>query len=135
MRAFFAWLTIALAAFGSAAGGYHLYLENAPRHVIVVVDASFPMRQDWARVPDLLRSLRDQRYSTFSLYTEKRPIHSAEPAVTLGRVTPYAPRDFSKLEVWSREPVFEDASEVVLITNAPEAHAGVPSGWTVLRPR
>jgi hypothetical protein len=77
MKPFLIWLVIAILVFGGIGGGYHASLTQNPRKVLVAVDSSFQMKSAWSRVPDLLNSLDNQRYTTYSLVTEKKSIHGA----------------------------------------------------------
>jgi len=88
--------------FGGIGGGYHAMLTQSPRKVLVAVDSSFQMKSAWSRVLELLDSLDNQRYTTYSLVTEKNPIHSWRSTLELGNVVPYAPADFSKLTGFSK---------------------------------
>ena len=128
-----AWLGIALGAYGGLAGGYHLYLEENPRKILVVVDSSFSMKPVWPELRRSLRAFQDQRYTSYALVTDKRTVHGWERGVEIGKVSPYAPRDFSKLEDNARAADFEDADEVIFFTNAPHSEIEEFSGWRIVR--
>ena len=134
MKAFFSWLIVTLVAFGGLGGGYHMVLAGDPHRVLVVVDSSFGMKADWGRVPRILDKIDNQRYSQFALATEKGPVHGYGRRLDAGRLTPYAPRDFSRLENLDNAPELAGAEEYILVTNAPAAETGTPGGWTVIRP-
>lgn len=133
MRPFFLWLGISLAAFGSLGGGYHLYLSHNPHKLLVVVDASFPMQSVWPRVDQKLSELESRRYTTFSLFTEKGKIHGWSERLHPGKISPYAPRDFSKLLGGVDHAEMDEANERVLITNAAGAELDAFDDWTILR--
>jgi hypothetical protein len=134
MSAFVKWLVLALCVFGSAAGGYHAYLESHPRKVLVILDSSFPMAAVWNRVPALLESLDDRRYSVFALASDKGPIHGWQPGLEIGRAVPYAPRNLKDLRQRLQLPELGEATAVYLITNAPVNELPASSGWRILRP-
>jgi hypothetical protein len=134
MKAFFSWLAITLVAFGGLGGGYHMVLASDPHRVLVVVDSSFGMKADWGRVLRILDKIDDERYSRFALATEKGPVHGYKERLDAGRLTPYAPRDFSGLGSLENAPELAGAAEYVLVTNAPASETGGLSGWTVIRP-
>lgn len=134
VKPFLIWMAVTLAAFGALAGTYHLSLEGDPRRILVVVDSSFPMTSAWHRVPSVLDRLDDQRYAAFGLITEKSPVHGWQPQLALGRLSPYAPRDFARLRSTQGAPEAEQATEVFFLTNASEDQLeGLPS-WTIIRP-
>lgn len=134
MKAFFSWLAITLAAFGGLGGGYHLALQGNPHRVLVVVDSSFAMKPDWSRIPRVLDRIDNERYAQFALATEKGPVHGYGSRLDAGRLTPYAPRDFSRLDSLENTPELADADEYVLVTNASASETGGLSGWTIIRP-
>jgi hypothetical protein len=134
MKAFFSWLVVTLVAFGGLGGGYHLVLDGDPHRVLVVVDSSFGMKPDWGRVSRILDNIDNQRYSRFALATEKGPVHGYDRRLGAGRLTPYAPRDFSRLENLDNAPELAGAEEYVLVTNAPAGETGGLGGWTIIRP-
>ncbi len=134
MKAFLSWLTITLIAFGGLGGGYHLALGGDPHRVLVVVDSSFGMKPDWGRIARVLDKIDNRRYAQFALATEKGPVHGYERRLDAGRLTPYAPRDFSRLGSLDRVPELAGAEEFILVTNAPAGETGGLSGWTIVRP-
>ena len=133
MKPFIIWLAIACAVFGGMSGTYHLYLSSNPRLVLVAVDSSFSMQSAWPRVADQLESLDDRHYARFSLVTEKNRVHGWDEALTLGKIVPYAPRDFSKLSDSSAYPELDEAQEKYLITNRDGAKESGLKGWTVIQ--
>ncbi len=134
MKAFFSWLAVTLIAFGGLGGGYHLALGGNPHRVLVVVDSSFGMKPDWSRIARILDTIDNRRYAQFALATEKGPVHGYERRLDAGRLTPYAPRDFSRLDSLDRAPELAGAEEHILVTNAPAGETGGLSGWTIVRP-
>lgn len=134
MRPFAIWLALTLAAFGGFGGGYHVALESDPRKVMVIVDSSFPMQEDWGRAKMLARRQEERRYSEFGLATEKGPVHGWRGRLNLDRLVAYGPRDFDKLA--QRDiPGLGEATEVVFVTNAPDDELGRLNGdWIVVRP-
>ena len=133
MRAFFIWLVGTLAAFAALAGGYHQMLAESPRKILVVVDSSFAMTEEWHRVPAVLRDIEGARYSLFGLASEKSSLHGWSARLQLGTLVPYGPRDFEKLRA-GRIAEIGQADEVVFVTNAPSDELGSLDGWQVLRP-
>ena len=134
MKVFFSWLGVTLAAFGGLGGGYHLALDANPHRVLVVVDSSFGMKPDWSRVSRILDKIDDRRYSRFALATEKGPVHGYERRLDAGRLTPYAPRDFSRLDSFDGIAELAGAEEYILVTNAPAGETAGLSGWAIVRP-
>ena len=121
MKPLSVWLATAFVIFGTFCGAYHAYLTHSPRRVLVVVDTSFSMRPVWRQVPAELEDLNRRRYTQFSLVTEKKRIHGWSPKLELGSVSPFAPRNFSKLENEDRYREFKEATEIHLITGADDA--------------
>ena len=131
MKPFLTWITSTLVVFGILGGAYHFYLERNPRKVLVAVDTSFPMKAVWGQVPDALEAIAEQRYTAFSLVTEKNRIHSWSDRLQSIKTMPYAPRKVSKLT--DREYTeIDDASEKYFITNASAAEIEQLKGWTIL---
>jgi hypothetical protein len=132
LKPFLQWLTIAVASFGALGGGTHAYLSAHPTRIVVVLDTSFPMQSSWADASAALQALRDRPYSEFSLYTEKGIVHGWQPTLALRSITPYAPRDWSKLDAVRGSREVAEATKVILITND-KTYAGAPGGWDVQR--
>lgn len=134
MKPFIIWLVIAILVFGGIGGGYHAMLTRSPRKVLVAVDSSFQMKSAWPRVPDLLDSLDNQRYTAYSLVTEKNPIHSWRSALELDNVVPYAPADFSKLTGPEKYPEIDEAeSKYFITTDTAVASKNEFKGWTIIQ--
>ena len=132
MKPYLVWLAIALVSFGGLGGGYHAYLEAHPRKVLVVVDASFAMQPAWTRVGLALSQLEDRRYTSFSLFTEKGKVHGWSARLHPGKISPYAPRDFSRLVNGPQPPEIAEATERVLITNASGADLEPFDDWVII---
>ncbi len=126
------WFGAFALVFGAFAVGYHFLREGDPDQVLVVVDSSFDMESVWRQIPDQLDDLDNGRYSEFALATEKQLIHSWSPELRMGAVTPFAPRDFTSLTSGEFDEI-EEASELVLITNASDAETDELDGWRVVR--
>lgn len=133
MKPFFIWIVITLLVFVGISGAYHLYLQNNPRRILVALDSSFSMKSVWNQVPDILKDLEQQRYTMFSLVTEKNKIHSWSPSLNLDTLVPYAPRNFSKLLDSASYPEINEAKEKFLITNREGAQSENMTGWTVVQ--
>lgn len=133
MKPFAVWLAIAAASFGALAGGYHMHLESSPRRVTVLVDTSYPMRTSWSAVSTRLRAIESERYTEFSLFTEKGKVHGWQARLRPGDIAPYAPRDLAKLASPRAQAEFDEADERILITNAGPDELSAPGGWDVLR--
>jgi hypothetical protein len=134
MKPFLIWLVLAILVFGGIGGGYHAKLMSAPRKVVVAVDSSFQMKSAWGRVPDLLDSLDNGRYTTYSLVTEKNLIHSWQPALRLGSVVPYAPTDFSNLTGPNSYPEIAEADVKYLITSdQAQIASNTLKGWEIVK--
>lgn len=135
MKHFSIWLAIALSSYAVIAAGWHFYLQAHPHDLAVVVDASYPMQADWARVQQQLQQLNEQRYTRFALATEKGLQHSWDSSLNPARITPYAPRDLSRLKgLRDSLPELQEADKVVVITNAPPEMLEEFDNWVIQRP-
>lgn len=134
MGALLRWLVIALCAFGALAGGYHAYLVKSPRKVLVLLDTSFPMQGALERVPALLHALEGRRYTVYALETDKLPVHEFSDGLHPGRLDAYAPRNLAALATRAGQAPYNEADEVILVSNASPAElAGLPP-WRVVAP-
>ena len=134
MKPFITWLVIVIVVFGGISGGYHVMLSQNPRKVLVAVDSSFQMKAAWPRVPELLDSLDNQRYTAYSLVTEKNPIHGWKSTLELDNVVPYAPADFSKLTGPEKYPEIDEAGSKYFITTDTAVASGNDfKGWTIMQ--
>jgi hypothetical protein len=136
MKPFAIWLGLTLLVFGGFSAGYHVHLNRNPRRIAVAVDSSFPMRDAWGRVRGRLEEITSARYTRFALLTEKGRVHSWSDRVDIGKVSPYAPRDFSNLADAASVPEIAEADERVLVTNAPTDQTDPlqGEGWRIVRP-
>lgn len=132
MKTFASWLVLFVVAFGGFAGGYHLWLGENPRRVVVVVDASFPMQAVWPRIPQTLAALQHRPYSVYALETDKSTVHAFADRLSLGGTIAYAPRNFDRLK--QGDGLLDEADEVILVTNASAAELDGLPGWKVVRP-
>ncbi len=134
MKPFAVWLALALLVFGGLSGGYHAYLTKHPRRIAVAVDTSYPMRAAWGQVGKRLANLTSARYTQFALLTEKGRVHSWSDRLEIGKLSPYAPRDFSGLTDAPNIPEIGEADERVLLTNAPPDQTDPlkRNGWRIL---
>ena len=123
MKPFVLWCAIFCGVYAGLSTAYHLFLSRHPRRVVVAVDASFPMQAVWSQVPEALATIQTQRYTLFSLITDKASIHSWQPRLALGALQPYAPRALSHLLDRNRSPELAVADQVYVITNATDRTA------------
>lgn len=133
MKPFLLWLAMAAVSFSGLGGGYHAYLNANPHKLLVVVDASFAMQPAWSSVGDVLSRLEDRRYTSFSLFTERSRVHGWSTRLHPGKISPYGPRDFSRLVSGPQSAEMTEASEKVLITNASGADLDPFDDWVVIR--
>ncbi|MGK5095048.1 hypothetical protein WDW89_23940 [Deltaproteobacteria bacterium TL4] len=132
MKAFLQWTGIALAIFSSMGIVSHWHLTNNPHKLLIAVDSSYEMQGVWPQVVAKLQEISNRRYSQFALVTEKNKIHSWASSLRLGKVAPYAPRQWDKLSP-QRYPEINEATHKYLITNAPPQEITNLKEWTVLR--
>ena len=133
MKAIAGWFATAIIAFAGLGGGYHWYLGENPRRVVVVIDSSYAMQADWSSIPRHIARLEAHRYTEFALYTEKARVHGWTDRVNYEKVSPYAPRDFTPMQSYDARYEFEEASEVILLTNATEAESAPFDDWQIIR--
>lgn len=135
MKPFVVWLVLTLLLFGGVSGGYHRYLTKHPRKIVVAVDSSFPMRTAWSHVRNRLAEVTAARYTQFALLTEKGQVHSWSDTVDIGKLSPYAPRDFSELNDAASLPEVAEADKRVLLTNAPPDQTQLlrKQGWRIVK--
>ena len=118
MKQLLIWCAVFLGLYAGLSGAYHLHLTSHPRRVLVAVDTSFPMQAVWSQVPDTLAALQAQRYTLFSLITDKAKIHTWQPQLDLGHLQPYAPRALAQMLDRHRYPEMVAADQVYVVTNA-----------------
>ena len=134
MNTLIRWLVVAGVGWGALAGGYHVWLQQHPHRLLVLLDTSFPMRDALPRLPAILRSLEGRRYTVYAMETDKAPIHDFSDHLRPGRVDAYAPRNLGALKDRAATAPFDQADEVVLISNAAPSELNVPGNWRVLQP-
>lgn len=132
LKPFLQWLAITVAGFGALGGGTDAWLRAHPARILVVLDTSFPMQASWSAASAALQALQERPYAEFSLYTEKSAVHGWQPTLALRSVTPYAPRDWSRLTAIGKSREAAEATQVIVITND-KTEAGVPDNWDVQR--
>ena len=118
MKQFLLWCVVFLGLYGVLSSAYHLHLTRHPRRVLVAVDTSFPMQAVWSQVPDTLAALQAQRYTLFSLITDKARIHPWQSRLELGHLQPYAPRALAQMLDPHRYPEMAAADQIYVVTNA-----------------
>jgi len=128
------WLTAFLVIVGGLAVGYHFVRQANPEQVFVLIDSSFEMEREWSRLPRVLESLEGDRYAEYALFTEKQRVHSwAEELRLDDSVNAWGPRDLSGVDA-SRFVELSDATDRILISNAPDSDLGGFSDWRIVRP-
>jgi hypothetical protein len=123
MKQLLIWCAVFWGLYGGMSAAYHVHLTRHPRRVLVAVDTSFPMQVVWSQVPDTLAALRTQRYTLFSLITDKTHIHTWQPQLDLGHLQPYAPRALAQMLDQRRYPDIVVADQVYVVTNAANSTA------------
>ena len=123
MKQFLLWCVVFLGLYGVLSSAYHLHLTRHPRRVVVAVDTSFPMQAVWSQVPDRLTALEAQRYTLFSLITDKARIHPWQSRLELGHLQPYAPRALAQMLDPHRYPEIAAADRIYVVTNAANSAA------------
>ena len=122
------WLAVVAVVFG----GYAL-ITSATRdttQMFVVVDSSFQMRPVWTDVQLELDRIDDQDHAEFALATEKGPVHSWQPELTLVGVDAFAP---CTLDGIGDSPEATDADERILITTtANTCDTTALTGWEII---
>ena len=118
MKQLLIWCAVFWGLYGGMSAAYHLHLTRHPRRVLVAVDTSFPMQVVWSQVPDTLAAIQTQRYTLFSLITDKTHIHTWQPQLALGHLQPYAPRALAQMLDQRRYPDIVVADQVYVVTNA-----------------
>lgn len=121
-KAFAIWIGAAIVAFSAHSAGLRYHLLEHPRKVLIVVDASFPMTQDWGRAAETVRALAGRKNQVYAVATEKALVHGWAGRPDLGGTVPYAPRNLENLSGRLPKEAAE-ADEIVLVTNAPPGEA------------
>jgi hypothetical protein len=123
------WLGIVAVVFG----GYAL-ITSATRdtsQVFVVVDSSFQMRPVWTDVQLELDRIDDQDHAEFALATEKGPVHSWQPELTLVGVDAFAPCTFEGID-GSAEAAAAD-ERILITTTANTCDTTALTGWEIIQ--
>ena len=128
------WLGLCLISFAIAAGGYHVYLSSNPHRLLVIVDSSYEMQSMWSRVPKVLKQIGDRPYTEFALATEKKPVHGWASRLDLGRISPYAPRNFSAIDSGDNARLIANADSIVLISNVSKDQVPAAMSVELIRP-
>lgn len=123
MKPFLFWCVVFLGSYGVLSSVYHLHLTRHPRKVLVAVDTSFPMQAVWSQVPATLAGFQAQRYTLFSLITDKARVHPWQPRLELGQLQPYAPRALAQMLDRHRYPELAAADQIYVVTNASNSAA------------
>ena len=69
-------------------------------------------------MPDTLATIQAQRYTLFSLITDKARMHSWQSRLELGQPQPYAPRALAQMLDRHRYPEMAVAEQIYVVTNA-----------------
>ncbi len=133
MKPFAIWLVIALILFGGLSGFTHYRMMKNPEKILVAVDTSYPMKDAWHNLPEILKKLEKKPYSVFCLVSEKHIIRGWSDRLDIGKITPYAPRDFSKLIGKDHYPEIDKADKKILITTALPGETENFRGWEIIR--
>jgi len=122
------WIAVVAVVFG----GYAL-ITSAVRdtaQVFVVVDSSFQMRPVWSDVELELDRIDDEEHAEFALATEKGPVHSWQPELTLVGVDAFAPCDFGGI---GDSPDAIEADRRILITTSANTCDTAPfADWEII---
>jgi hypothetical protein len=124
-------LAIWVAVVAVVLGGYAVVTSmlRETSRVFVVVDSSFPMETVWSQVPAELDAIDGRDRAEFALATEKRAIHSWQPALTLTGIEPFAPCTFDAIETY---PEVAEADELILITTATSCDTSSLTDWKII---
>ncbi len=123
------WLAVVAVVFG----GYAL-ITSATRdtnQVFVVVDSSFQMRPVWTDVQLELDRIDDQDHAEFALATEKGPVHSWQPELTLVGVDAFAPCTFEGIDASSEASAADE--RILITTSANTCDTTVLVGWEIIQ--
>ena len=105
-----------------------IVVTRPSERVFVVLDSSFPMRDVWTQVPDVLDEIEAEGYAEFALATEKDLVHSWQPAFRLRSQTLYAPCDFSDIASYAEAG---EADALVLVTTGASCPTDGLADWEV----
>ncbi len=117
MKQFVIWLIIFLAIYSGISIYYHQDLMNNPKKLVIAVDESFKMNNLMPRLREQLNSLKERKYTIFSVVTSQRKIHDWESRPRLDNFQPFGPRDFEQM-MDNIESLSYEADEIIIFTNA-----------------
>lgn len=127
MKAFAIWIGVVALVFGAFAVVTSLIRDT--KQVFVVVDSSFPMEAVWFQVPDVLDAIDNEERAEFALATEKDAVHGWQRTLSLVGVEPFAPCDFSEIELY---PEVGQADELILVTTPTSCDTSSLEGWRII---
>ena len=127
MKPLAVWVIGFLVVFGAFALVVNIVRDTG--RVFVVVDSSFQMERVWNQVPDQLDKIDDQRFSEFSLATEKAIVHSWSDNLRLGAVTPFAPCGFEDVAAYAE---IGEADDLILITTPASCPTEQFTDWEII---
>jgi hypothetical protein len=134
MKAFAIWLVVMVVMFGGFAFAYDSVRSGDPDQVLVVVDTSFPMQADWDKVGPTLDRLDNEGYSEFALAIDAELVHGWSDQLKLGDVRVFAPRHLDDLLVPGALPEIDEATRLVIVTNADPAELEGLDEWEIVTP-
>ena len=76
----------------------------------------------------------ERRYTVYSLVTEKDRVHGWQDTLSLGKLSPFAPRNLDKLRNGDKFPEIEEADRKYIVTNADDSELKGLDTWKVIRP-
>ena len=132
-----AWGTLHAALLGAAvwaASEPGQAMRARPGHdrVAIVVDSSFAMKKDWARVSETLRKIETEHPGAqFTVLTRTRNTAQWSRRAQRPDVRPFAPRDIDTLIERTRD---NGADRTYLVTNDTRAAEKTPEGWIAINP-
>jgi hypothetical protein len=104
--------------------------------ILVAVDTSYPMREVWHQVPEILESINRRRYARFSLITDKSRVHTwSSQLQAINVTTPYAPRNLSGISGNATFNELQEADLRILVTNAHPSEIKDTDNWEIVRPK
>ena len=128
MKQLATWALLAIASFAGLSAAYHVHLGANPHRVVVVVDSSNAMRGALRDVDSVLDEISARRYHEFALFTDRARVHGWSERFSPGRIAPYGPRDLARLATIDAQPEFDEADEIILLTNEQPDARSVPEG-------
>ncbi|MGN7610546.1 hypothetical protein ACQZV8_00490 [Magnetococcales bacterium HHB-1] len=135
MKIFSLWLAITITVYGLFATASHHYYSHNPHRIMIILDSSFAMKPAWRQVEKILTRFNPRRYTEYRLITEKRAVHHWQKRLKPGRLSPYAPRNFSWLQSQGKEQIEQSAAtKIYMITNADQSQIGPFDHWEIIHP-